>query len=86
MEIKTRILDLRTGDECFLQVRAGAQVTSPDLDGRIAAARFMMAILDYFEQVALEFEGYTFAKIIYINHYIASSGFGFKRRDYTAIS
>jgi hypothetical protein len=68
VEVEAGILDLRTGDESLLQVGAGAQVAGLDLDGGVAASRFVVAVLDDFEQVAVELEGDAFAEVIDINH------------------
>jgi hypothetical protein len=68
MEIEAGFLDLTTGDESLFNVGAGAQVAGFNFNGGVATARFVVAVFDYFEQVAVEFEGHALAEVIYIDH------------------
>ena len=49
-------------------VGSGTQVAGFNFNGGVATARFVVAVFDYFEEVAIEFEGHAFAEGIYINH------------------
>ncbi len=68
VEIQPHVLNGLPRVEGALDVRAGLQIARLDADVGVAAPGFVVAVIQHFVEVAVQFEGHPFAKFVYVNH------------------
>ena len=68
MVVEADVLHAVAGLERFVQDVAVAQVAHFGADGGVAAAGFVVGVLDHLEQPAVELEGHSLAEVINVDH------------------
>jgi hypothetical protein len=68
MEVKSHILDRLARTEGSLNICACLKISGFYTDVRVAAAGLVVAVIQHFVQVAIQFKGDTFAKFVDIDH------------------
>src|SRR5687768_13731462 len=86
MEIQSDILHGLAGAKGAFNICASLKIAGLHANIGVAAAGLVMAIIQHFIEIAIQFKGDTFAKFVYVDHaftFLSFCEIGYKRRDYT---